>query len=102
VPRIVIRFAASAVQDLEAIRAWYEEQGVPDVGQKILAKIITRIEALRAHPDLGRVVPEFGQSFLRELLSPPFRIVYRRDAHRVRVVRIWRSERTLILPEDAE
>jgi plasmid stabilization system protein ParE len=102
VARIVIRFAESAIQDLEAIRDWYEEQGVPDVGQKILAKIITRIEALKVHPDLGRVVPEFGQSFLRELISPPFRIVYRRDAHRVRVVRIWRSERTLILPEDAE
>lgn len=99
--RAVIRFAESAVQDLEEIRAWYEGQDAPAGGQKQLATIITRLETLKDHPDLGRVVPEFGQSFLRELVVPPFRIVYRRDAHRVRVVRVWRSERLLILPDDA-
>jgi toxin ParE1/3/4 len=29
------------------------------------------------------------------LIHPPFRIVYRLDADRVRVVRIWRSERLM-------
>lgn len=46
---------------------------------------------------MGRMVPEFGQPFLRELIQPPFRIVYRRDKGRVRVVRVWRSERLLQL-----
>jgi toxin ParE1/3/4 len=101
VARIVIRFAESAVQDLEEIRAWYEGQDAAAVGQKLLATISSRIETLRDHPDLGRVVPEFGQSFLRELILPPFRIVYRRDAQRVRIVRVWRSERLLILARDA-
>ncbi|MDJ0891444.1 MAG: type II toxin-antitoxin system RelE/ParE family toxin, partial [Gammaproteobacteria bacterium] len=32
---------------------------------------------------------------LRELIRPPFRIVYRRDPKHVRVVRVWRSERPL-------
>jgi len=44
------------------------------------------------------VVPEFDQPFLRELIHPPFRIVYRRDPKRVRIVRVWRSERLLHLP----
>jgi hypothetical protein len=47
---------------------------------------------------MGRVVPEFGLEYLRELIHPPFRIVYRRDIKRVRIVRIWRSERLLKLP----
>ena len=38
-------------------------------------------------------------SAIRELLFPPFRIVYRREATRVRIVRVWRSERLLVLPD---
>ena len=50
--------------------------------------------------DMGRVVPEFDQPFLRELIHLPFRVVYRRDPRRVRIVRVWRSERRLHLPTD--
>lgn len=94
-----IRFAESAVADLEEIRIWYADQGVPDVGERLIGEIFQRIEALGAHPELGRIVPEFDQPFLRELIQPPFRIVYRHDQGTVRIVRVWRSERLLRLPE---
>lgn len=97
-PPIAITLAESALGDLEALRDWYAEQGVPEVGVRLVAEVLDRIESLAAHPDLGRVVPEFAQPFLRELIHPPLRIVYRRDGERVRVVRVWRSERLLILP----
>ncbi len=74
------------------------EQGVPEVGTRLVSEVFQRVEALANHPDMGRVVPEFDQPFLRELIHPPFRIVYRRDAQRVRIVRVWRSERLLHLP----
>jgi toxin ParE1/3/4 len=92
-----IRFTESALGDLEGIRAWYAEQGVADVGARLVGDIVGRIEHLADHPDMGRVVPEFGQSSLRELIHPPFRIVYRRDLGVVRVVRVWRGERRLRL-----
>ena len=94
-----IRLAVSALADLETIRTWYAEQGVPDVGEKLVSGIFQRIEALKKHPKLGRIVPEFEQPFLRELIHPPFRIVNRYEADMVRIVRIWRSERHLRLPE---
>lgn len=97
--RVTIHFAESAVADLEEIPLWYAEQGVPDIGERFIAKIFQRIEALGTHPELGRIVPEFDQHFLRELIQPPFRIVYRHDPGQVRIVRIWRSERLLRLPE---
>lgn len=93
-----VTLAASAVGDLEGIVAYYAEQRVPDVGLRMVAEILQRIEGLRNYPDRGRVVPEFGLKHLRELVHPPFRIVYRRDANRVRVVRVWRSERLLKRP----
>lgn len=96
-PAVTISFSESALRDLEAVRAWYAEQGVPDVGARLVAEVFQRVQALADHPDMGRVVPEFDQPFLRELIHPPFRIVYRHDAQRVRVVRVWRSERLLRL-----
>ncbi|WP_019612479.1 type II toxin-antitoxin system RelE/ParE family toxin [Thioalkalivibrio sp. AKL7] len=100
-PGITITFAESALRDLEQMQEWYSEQGVPEVGQRLVQEIFQRVQALNDHPDIGRVVPEFDQPFLRELVHPPFRIVYRRDPGRVRVVRVWRSERLLHLPGGA-
>jgi len=97
--RASISFAASALADLEEVLAWYSDQQVPEVGQRLVGEIVTRIENLATHPDLGRVVPEFGIPTLREIIHPPFRIVYRHDRQRIRIVRIWRSERLLKLPK---
>lgn len=91
-------FAESAVRDLEEIREYYLEQEVPDVGDRFVREIIALIEDLPSHPDRGRVVPEFNQPRLRELIHPPFRIVYRRDPQSLSIVRIWRSERLMRLP----
>ena len=93
-----ISFAESALGDLSGIHEWYAAEGVPEVGDRLVAEIVRRVEVLADHPDIGRIVPEFGQPFLRELIHPPFRIVYRRDPKRVRIVRVWRSERLLRLP----
>ncbi len=94
-----ITFAASAVKDLDALRVWYADQQAPAVGEKLLRKIISQIERFGAFPESGRIVPEFGIANLREIISSPFRIIYRLDENRVRVVRVWRSERLLKTPE---
>lgn len=93
-----IIFAESAVTDLEEIREYYLEQQVPEVGDRFLREIIALIEDLPSHPDRGRVVPEFSQSRLRELVHPPYRIVYRRDPQSLSIVRVWRSERLMRHP----
>jgi toxin ParE1/3/4 len=35
-PKPAIRFAESALTDLESMRTWCAEQGVPDVGERLL------------------------------------------------------------------
>ena len=99
---MVISFAESALGDLEEVQSWYAEQGVPGVGTRLTEEVFRRVQALADHPDMGRIVPEFDQPFLRELIHPPFRIVYRRDPQRLRIVRVWRSERLLLVPTDGE
>ena len=89
---MTINFAESAIRDLEEVQAWYSEQGVPEVGVRLVEEVFLRVEALIKHPNMGRIVPEFNQPFLRELIHPPFRVVYRSDLGAIKVVRIWRSE----------
>lgn len=91
-------FSESAIVDLEEIRDYYREHLVPDIGEHFLQDIIAKVEGLPAHPSQGRVVPEFNQPHLRELIHPPFRIVYRLTSKQIAITRIWRSERLLKLP----
>jgi len=96
--QITITLAESAVQDLESIREYYQEQEAPEVGERFIKEIISSVEELVMHPDRGRMVPEFNTPQLRELIHPPFRIVYRRYKVKISVVRVWRSERLMRLP----
>jgi toxin ParE1/3/4 len=98
--KVNISFAASADTDLNEIAIWYADQGVPDVGKRLIGEIFRRIETLETHPELARIVPEFEQAYLRELIQAPFRIIYRRDPGKVRIVRIWRSESLIRLPDE--
>ena len=60
------------------------------------------IETLAEHPEMGRIVPEFEQPALREMIRPPFCIVNRRNPQHVRVIGIWRSDQLLVLTEDGD
>lgn len=93
-----IEFAESALCDFEDILAWYAGQQVPEVGERLVRELFTRTEQLIDFPESGRIVPEFGVKTIRELIHPPFRLVYRIDPAGIWIIRIWRSERLLTLP----
>lgn len=93
--KYAITFAASAVEDLEEICEWYRDRKVPEIADKIIIQLMASIERISSFPQSGRVVPEFNLPYLREIISSPFRIVYRIDNNHIRVVRVWRSERLL-------
>jgi plasmid stabilization system protein ParE len=95
---VKIVIARSALSDLQAIKAYYLEQGVPDIGQNFVNAILDNLQRLRDHPDSGRKVPEFDQDHIREIIHPPFRVVYLHNTSSINLVRVWRSERLLLLP----
>ena len=90
-----ISLSESAVLDLQEVRQWYDSQSAPEVGERLVREILACLDQLAEFPESGRVVPEFDQPWLRELVRPPFRVVYRLNGERVRVVRVWRSERLM-------
>jgi len=95
---VKIRFTESAINDLRELLLYYEEQLVPQVGQRFVTEILDRIEILTDNPDIGRVVPEFSTDNIREFIHKPFRVVYLRESSTIFIIRVWRSERTLELP----
>lgn len=88
-----IEFSASAVDDLKNIKVYYEDQQVPHIGTQLISDIINHIETLTNNPEIGRVVPEFDEPYIRELIHSPFRIVYTLNKRHIQVIRVWRSER---------
>ena len=58
-------------------------------------ELITRAEGVAAFPAMGRVVPEFRQPNLREVICRSYRIIYRvrHDERRIDIVRFWHGAR---------
>jgi len=96
---VKVFISGSGFEDLERIKGYYLEEGASHIGEEFVVSIIKHIETLIDNPDIGRMVPEFEERIIREIIHPPFRIVYLRELDSIHVVRVWRSERLLILPE---
>jgi len=97
-----ILISDSAFNDLETIKEYYLNEGVPQIGVEFVTKIIKHIETIPANPEIGRKVPEFNENNIRELIHSPFRIVYLKEKKSVHVIRVWRSERLLNLANTPE
>jgi plasmid stabilization system protein ParE len=95
---VKLSFSDSAIVDLQNIRDFYLQEGAPEVGENFIVAIFKHVETLIDHPDIGRIVPEFEEQHIRELIHPPFRIVYLREVKAIQIVRVWRSQRLLNLP----
>jgi toxin ParE1/3/4 len=58
-------------------------------------ELMTRTDILHDHPEAGRVVPEYRNPRIREIIYRPYRIVYRLDTERqlVEIARVWHGAR---------
>jgi len=83
----------------EDIIEYYEKQDIPNIGSETVSAIIEHVQVLLKHPEIGRKVPEFNDEYIREIIHPPYRIVYLKEIKTVQIIRVWRSERILKLPD---
>ncbi len=95
-----ILVSESAFSDLEDIIEYYKEQDIANIGSELVSAIIEHFQVLLRHPDIGRKVPEFNEEYIREIIHPPYRIVYLREVKTIQIIRVWRSERVLKLPDN--
>jgi len=73
----------------------YISKDSPQRAEQFGYRIVARVEMLQDHPRMGRVVPEFNQQDLHEVIVSPCRIIYRLndDASLIEVIRVWHAAR---------
>ncbi|MEY4570707.1 MAG: hypothetical protein RLZZ398_2146 [Verrucomicrobiota bacterium] len=57
--------------------------------------MVFKVESLQTFPRIGRIVPEYREENLRELIVAPYRIVFQIDdeAMKLSILRIWHGAR---------
>jgi plasmid stabilization system protein ParE len=86
--------APSAQSDLADI-VRYIAQHNSDAAARMGYELIIRAESLADFPEIGRMVPEFNQANLREIVCRSYRIIYRlqADDQQIQIVRFWHGAR---------
>jgi plasmid stabilization system protein ParE len=90
VPRL--RWSATARRDLRAIRD-YVAFDSPHAAKALTSLLTAPARRLRRFPDLGRVMPEFEDFGVRELIVDNYRIIYIRADGIVVVARVVHASR---------
>lgn len=83
-----------AIDDLRDIVVHVTAQR-PEAARRLGLALVDRTKLLEAHPFAGRIVPEFNNRLIRELICAPYRIVHRVDerSRTIGVARYWHSAR---------
>jgi plasmid stabilization system protein ParE len=58
-------------------------------------RLMAKADMLEQFPEIGRVVPEEQDENIREIILPPYRIIYRvlAEAQVVAIARVWHGAR---------
>jgi plasmid stabilization system protein ParE len=68
----------------------------PTYAAATAGRILAAVERLRQHPRMGRIVPEYEDANLRELIVGNYRVVYKIRGTRVGIVAIVHGSRELL------
>ena len=93
-----LTWSPTARFDLREIFAYIAEDD-PAAAKKFIRGLFHAVERLPSFPESGRIVPEFGEREIREIVRRPCRIVYRIKADRelIEIARVWHT--ALGIPE---
>ncbi len=87
-------WTATAREDLREI-ALRIATDRPSIAEDYCLELISFAETAGDFPRLGRIVPEFEDQRLREIIRPPYRIIYELLPQHPRpvIMRIWHGAR---------
>lgn len=74
-------------------------QDDPVAAENWITTVFKKVEALKAFPESGRVVPETGNKTIRELIYGNYRIIYRLEEKRLSVLTVRHGRQMLPVDE---
>ena len=83
-----------AIRRLEEIRSFIATDA-PLTADQVIRRLISSMDRLTDFPFSGRVVPEYEVKEIREIIDPPYRILYRVYRDRIEIVSVIHSRQTL-------
>ena len=90
-----VDWSARANADIESISRRYENYS-RTAANKQLRAIRGRAQQLARFPDSGRIMPEFENRYLRELIEGDYRIIYERFPDRVEIVSVAHGRQSFL------
>jgi toxin ParE1/3/4 len=89
-----IDWSEAALADLR-ILVCYIARDDQEMAKRFGDLIVSKVDLLHSFPRAGRMVPEYREDRLRELIVSPYRIVYEIDDDLITlsVLRIWHGAR---------
>jgi toxin ParE1/3/4 len=85
-----------ALEDTQTIKAFIAQDS-PHFASLVIERIIAAVEQLSAFPESGRIVPEYQEPTVRELIRSPYRIVYQLRQEVVHIITVHHAARLLHL-----
>jgi len=82
---MTILWSKTARSDLRALRKFIARDSIFQA-DRMVARIIERVEKTALHPGAGHAVHEYPETPLREIHEPPYRIIYECDGTTLHVV----------------
>ena len=90
-----VNFSHAALDDLKAIYDYIANDS-EFYAEKVINKIVERTIILESHIRIGKVVAEFENTTIRELIEVNYRIIYKIESEsEISVVRIYHGSRLL-------
>ena len=89
-----LRWTEQAVEQLAAI-AEFISISSPVYAEQVVQRVTQRFDQACRFPESGRAVPEFDRADVRELIEPPYRLVYRIREHTIEVVAVLHGRQDL-------
>ena len=89
-----LRWSGEALEDIDAI-ARFIHRDSPYHAQRVVEALFDLGEVIAAHPLAGRVVPELGDSRVRERFLYSFRVIYEVHQEQVSVLAVLHGRRLL-------
>ncbi len=87
-------WSETAIEDLKSIHE-YIALDSPKYATQFTNKLIERIDQLEEFPRSGRVVPEFNNQDIRELIEGQYRIFYKVFSDHILIARIHHSSKLI-------
>ena len=88
--------------DRAAEIADYIARDKPLAAEKWIESIFSKVEQLKASPEIGRIVPEINNNQFRELIYGNYHIIYRIETKQISILTIRHGKQILPIDEIIE